>query len=274
MLRYVSVGEVIDKLLTFPSYRESFSEMDTLTDIDSCIRSIKGGVQLIEKCCLAEVRDGLTNYPADAMSVRMIFYQSKILKPVQYHGANNVLPNEYHDTNKEFILPKNTNSAYFNELLQQLSVRENIINQDYEVSKDELLESVSKNITYIVGVLRTQPICLSNHWYDDTPTCIKFSFQEGYVIIDYKAYAVDEKGYPLIYDEMNYKECLLYYCLYMFNLRREKLQDAIMYKQMYEQYLHRATNYIRRMDYQQMQQFADNWTNLLYNLNDKPYYKN
>lgn len=274
MNNYVSIREIIDKLLINKIYQKDFNQADTITWIGGAIRSIKGGVEVKESCCIMEVVDYMSGYPKGFVRLRNIFRNDKMLNRKQYLYNNNVIPTHFHDTDKTHIVNEKYTDSHFTELLHQLQVRDNIINENYNVNKQELLDTVSTNIDYLAGILRTETYQKSNEWFDDNPDCIKFSFEKGYVIYDYKTYVLDEEGLPKIYDNHEYKECLFYYCLYMNELSNGRYNEARELKQLYEQYLGRAINQIKRFTYKEADDFSDNWTNLLFNLNNKPYYQN
>lgn len=273
MNNYVSVRQVIDKLLAVKTYAKDYQLLDTLTWIEGAIRSIKGGVHVMDVCCLKEVNDYMTTYPENNVRIRNIYYENQLLERKQYVGNNIVIPNQQKDSN-EIHQSFTYTSSYFDELLKQLQVRENIIDSNYDISQGDLLEKVGNNISYLAGILRTEKIDKSKHWFDDNPKCIRFSFEKGYVVFDYKKWVTDDEGLPMIYDNHEYKECLFYYCLYMNELSNDRFNEARSHQANYEIYLGRAINQIRRMTDKQATQFADNWTNLLFNLNDKPFHQN
>ena len=277
MNSYVSVKQVIDKLLGNNIYQKNFNQADTISWIGDAIRSIKGGVELKDKVCLMEVKDYMCGYPKDYVRIRNIFRDNRLLKRKQYLHNNTLIPKERYDSDKgQSLDPYYYTSSAFDELMKQLQVRDNIINVNYEVNRQELLDGVYKNIDYLIGIIRTQNTHVSDEWFDDNTDCIQFSFETGYVVYDYKGYVLDENGLFKIYNNHEYLECLFYYCLYMNELNQGRYNEAILLQRNYETYLHRAINQIKRMSTKQMQDFSDNWTNLLFNLNDnqKPFYQN
>lgn len=273
MNSYVSVREVIDKLLTIKSYQKEFSYLDTLTWLAGAMQSIKGGVQVMDACCLMEVKDYTASYPKGYIRIRNIYHDGKLLERKQFRGNNVVIPGERYDSNKIPTL-LNAKSSYFDELMKQLDVKGKIATEIYDIPREELIEKVDTNINYLIGVLREQDVKLSVEWFDDNPHCVMFSFEQGWVIYDYKTYVVDEEGLPLVYNNHEYKECLFYYCLYMHYLSIEEFAKSREMKFEYEKYLARAINQIKRMTDKQMDDFSDNWTNLLFNLDNKPFYQN
>ncbi len=257
MRDYKSVKQVINKLLQIEEFEKNFNKAQALEWIGDGIFSIKGGVHLTDDICAIPVKDYIGDYPDNYMRIVDVYYQGQLLTRDQRDKESR----RHYDTNV---------SSEYIELLKQLQVRETILDEGYVNVDEELLEKSADNINFLANVVRRDEsvsVCLSE-WFEDKPNCIKLSFEQGTIIVDYKKFAVDHEGYPLVYDHFDYTECLFFYTMYMFCLSKGKLNEATFYETRYIKYLGKAQNHIKMMDTHQMEEFRLGWANMLRGINE------
>ena len=93
----------------------------------------------------------------------------------------------------------------------------------------------------------------------------KFSFEEGWVAIDYEAFALDDKGYPLIPDAVEYKEALSWYIISKMLLRglRHPVVNYEVAHQQWLKYAGQARNQSNMPDKDAYREFRKRWVTMI-----------
>lgn len=91
----------------------------------------------------------------------------------------------------------------------------------------------SYNVNKIKNVLFIDPNSTnyfrSGHSFKIENGWLKTSFKEGQVSMVYLAHPMDEEGYPLIPDEVSFKEALYWYCNYKYSYAKARLGELATY---------------------------------------------
>src|SRR5690625_1663624 len=94
---------------------------------------------------------------------------------------------------------------------------------------------------------------------------LKTSFETGWVLFQYKGFALDPDGYPLIPDAVEYKEALMWYIIMKMILRG--LQHPIIGYEAAEQrwlkYATQARNQSNMPDVSRYREFRDKWVTMI-----------
>lgn len=94
---------------------------------------------------------------------------------------------------------------------------------------------------------------------------IKFSFKDKWVAIEYKAFPLDEDGYPLVPDAAEYKEALSWYIMSKLLLQGKK-HPVIDYQhadQKWERKCVQARSAMNMPDKGQYRNFRDKWVSMI-----------
>ena len=103
-----------------------------------------------------------------------------------------------------------------------------------------------------------------SYWMNDD--IMKFTFESGTVLVRYKGFPRDNKGYPFVPDDQNFEEAAFWYILTRLFLRKYKHPDPQinwqLAKQQYNQYLEQARVSITFPSPDEMEEFVRNWTGI------------
>lgn len=101
----------------------------------------------------------------------------------------------------------------------------------------------------------------SSEYYYLIPNYIVTSFESGTIKIYYDAFPVDDEGFPLMPDEVHYKEALTFYCLYKL-LGRGYQHPVFNYESAFNQWMYykvRAINKGKNFTKDRLKMFEVNW---------------
>lgn len=110
---------------------------------------------------------------------------------------------------------------------------------------------------------------------------ITTSIQYGVMKIQYLSFPVDENGWPLVPDDVSFRDALFWKVAYHLSMRNPKallnprMQDMEYCRQMWNKYCVQARAAANMPDLSMMERFANNWLRL-FNVTDEyaTYYKN
>lgn len=96
---------------------------------------------------------------------------------------------------------------------------------------------------------------------------IKTSFEDFWIAIQYKAFALDNDGYPLIPDDVAYQEALSWYCTMKILQRGEKhpVIDWQTARQEWQRYCTQARNASNMPDKNEYREFYKRWVTMIPN---------
>lgn len=248
-----SVKEVINLLLQDKEYSKNFNEIDTINRIGHCTSLLKGGVETYLECCVIPVKDYIAPYPEDCVRLVTLFFNGEILSTDKSADSSQMIRYDNRITN-EYL-----------EFAKLLTVRENILNSNIE---EPDRSKIVDEITYYADFITKSSRVSKCFWYEPKTHCILTNIESGNLIVKYRKILKDENGYPYIYDEGNYKETLKYYCLWQDCLNNRDFRAAQQFEALYIRYKGKAENEIRAMNKEQYIEFADNWSNLIYQMRD------
>lgn len=117
--------------------------------------------------------------------------------------------------------------------------------------------------------LHDNALIKTKHYYEIVPGYIKTSFRYGEVNIAYYAMPVDKENYPLIPDEINYREACFWYIVYKLILSghdHKRLDMGTAY-QMWEKYCRQARSFANMPDLALLEKFKIQRLSLVPNVN-------
>ena len=100
---------------------------------------------------------------------------------------------------------------------------------------------------------------------------IQTSFSDGHICLSYKAFATDDECYPMIPDDISYREAMFWYITKMLLLRGDQLRNTKLTYEFadfkWKQYCTQARNAANYPDMDRYQNFMDQWVRLVPNMN-------
>jgi len=103
---------------------------------------------------------------------------------------------------------------------------------------------------------------------------ITTGFEYGFIEIEYLAFPTDERGWPLVPDDVSFRDALFWKAAYHISMRNPKslanprMQDMEYCRQMWNKYCTQARASANRPDLAQMERIKNNWLRLHNNRNE------
>jgi len=97
---------------------------------------------------------------------------------------------------------------------------------------------------------------------------IMTGFEYGLIEIEYLSFPVDDRGWPLVPDDVSFRDALFWKCAYHISMRNPKslanprMQDMEYCRQMWNKYCTQARASANRPDLAQMERLKNNWLRL------------
>lgn len=238
------------------------SEADCIEWIGDCIEAIGYHTGFDNKWYEYTVINNTIEQPCDLFDLNYILYNCKILH-------KGVIENEYRN------LGESPNNIILNDLINtKCKIIEELECCENE-TKTSLVESY-KNVNHkILSYLGMINHCHSKtNYFIDGHSCWKTNIEDNNkVIIYYKAFKLDEEGFPMIVNEYNYKQAVKYYILRSL-MEQGFVHQMLKYNDVYQitnNYIHKASNYGAKFNRIGAVNFLKAWTRVINNsvlLND------
>lgn len=272
--RYISSKAVIGKALMNFGITDSNLHSNALEWIGEGISEIGYHVGFINKWAAVSIQNHTLEYPEGFFRLNFVVYKGRKL-------LNGYRPNTAH-----YKKSGGENPETSLELFKLLDAKKNVIDYQYnKISEDDLYSCRSKDCNEIIDkdeldrlnkkirILTKEVLGTSfgscEEYYVITEGCIKTSVREGKAYVHYKAFPIDDYGYPLVLDEFKYKRALEYVIMERL-MRSGYTHPVLSYDRVAQDmkiYISKASNEHSKMTYERAQDFASNWTNMLFSLN-------
>lgn len=232
------------------------SKYDIVEFVGEAIELIGYHTGFINKIKKEKVLDYTIDLPCDFIHLNHIFYNGKVMTSNQHDRICN---------------NGNFHSEEFDDLIQFLhreeTKDESCDFEQIEISKERELNKL-QSLFYNLHLSGHKE---NHYYYLEGFNCFKTNLENDKIVyINYKAFPVDNDGFPLILDEINYKKGIEYYCV--MRLIEMGFQHPTFNYQtivsMSNNYIAKATNQNLKMTEKQMIDFSNKWTNLKYNIKD------
>lgn len=251
----VSSKYIISKVYRDANIDFSTFEYDAIEWIGEALDFIGSGMQLVKKEVWGVVESHKCKLPDDLAFLRTVFVVNNA--PLKENWESEEFPYDLEKVKnlKKHILPRQNNLN--TDALGEPST--DIVQKDYYENDDEDLYDNVK--TFKSGVTRTQ-----QEHYVLNPNYIHTTFETGLVLFAYKAFPVDEDGWPLVPDDSAFKEALTWYILQKLIMRGQYNNKQINYEiahQMWLKYCTQARNRATFPDLDGMEELLQSWTRMV-----------
>lgn len=207
-----------------------------------------------------EVIDFRVPRPEDMIALNNVYYNGVLLR----NTPLNVVPKRLDTDSNVYNMQK--------ELLMQLdaqvstSALGNLTLQQAEALKDNVI-NIEKGKKQL-DKFTTSFVTSNDYYFEETYSCIKTNVEEGFIVLQYTKFALDEDGSPSIIDTFKYREAVSFFVLYRLLMQGYKhpvlgLKDVMELK---DTYMRQARNEHKKMTNEQLANFKRNWANLTFNL--------
>ncbi len=258
----VSSRSIIQQLIS--RYGVTISKSDAIDWIGYAIEEIGYHVGFFSKVEKLKVVNYKIPIPCDFVSLNYFIYKGRKLK----YG----IPNNHVTTYEP--------SAEYDEVMGILNTNFKLELNDccVDVDKEEKeyhIETYKKRVAYLESEFKHLPID-TDFYYTNSGQGYGTNAKD-YVYMFYKAFPLDEDGFPLVINEVKYRNAIMKYvllCLLSSGYKHPVLDYPTVLRES-ELAISRAANEHFKMTNEQLEDFAGNWTNILFRIKSTyNYYSN
>ncbi len=283
--KHVSSKEIIRKV--FRDIKPSTADFvhDAIEWIGEALEHIGAAPQLCRKQCVIDIKDHKGCLPGDLYYINQVAVNSCVSPSVDTQI----------DTVVAQINTLNSNIVDYSEQLSTTTVTGADLN-DTRIASNNQLRDLNVNLEVLTNMYFTGGSCLSplqygattfhasihcdgcvneNIRYKDTYIIdcdhIKTSFATGKVCVSYMAFPTDEECYPMVPDDISYREAMFWYIYKKLVLsgtpgRNPKIGYEYA-EQMWQVYCTQARNAANYPDIDRYESFMNQWVRLVPDIN-------
>ena len=283
--KHVSSKEIIRKV--FRDMKPSTADFvhDAIEWIGEALEHIGASPQLCRKQCVIDIKDHKGCLPGDLYYINQVAVNSCVSSSVD--TQIDTVVNQIETLNSNIV-------TYSNQLITNTVTGADL--NDTRIASNNQLRDLNVNLEVLTNMYFTGGSCLSplqygastfhssihcdgcvneNIRYKDTYIIdcdhIKTSFATGKVCISYMAFPIDEECYPLVPDDISYREAMFWYIYKKLVLsgtpgRNPKIGYEYA-EQMWQVYCTQARNAANYPDIDKYESFMNQWVRLVPDIN-------
>ena len=270
---------------------------DAVEWIGEALEHIGASAQLVTQNCILDIKDHKTALPADLYYINQV----SINENERYMGVSTnidkirVLLGEYLETTgdqKDLIADTlktlvdgtvssnltDTGIQQARELTKTSSTIINEVNTRLAILENGYMEDANTMLAYCTtnfpealhceDCVNKTAKCKECYFVEDG--YLKTSFSSGKVCLSYKAFPTDAECYPLVPDDISYKEAMFWYIfkkLLLGGMQPANGFDYMTAHQQWQYYCTQARNAAVYPDIDRMESFMNQWVRLIPNIN-------
>lgn len=242
---------------------------DAIEWIGEALEHIGAAAQLEKKLCLVHINDFKGVLPADLYYVNQVSVNSSV-NPSIATELDDLLAK----VDDIYYLLENNPAQDLTYQLRDFNSRILVLENIYTSAETGLvpLSYCTTNFPQNIDC----PNCsntLTNYrdCYYLESDWVKTSFQKGKVCLSYMAFPTDDEGYPLVPDDISFKEAMFWYIHKKILLSGESITnngvDYLFADQQWKYYCTQARNAANYPDIGRMESFMNQWVRLIPNIN-------
>jgi len=250
---------------------------DAIEWIGEALEHIGAAGQLCQKQCVLEIKDHKTLMPADLYYINQVAINSSV-SPVTAKEID-TLTTKVNDLKDEIVaaqasgLEYSSTTSVLHEINARIVVLENVYFKD-----STQMQPLQYGASTFHKSMHCDDCVNENANYEETyiVDCdyIKTSFETGKICISYMAFPTDEDCYPLVPDDISFKEAMFWYIYKKLLLslvsQPENKRNGIDYsfaEQQWKYYCTQARNAVNFPDIDKYESFMNQWVRLIPNIN-------
>lgn len=237
---------------------------DAVEWIGEALEHIGSSAQLVTKTCIVDIKDYKGALPADMYYINQVAINDT-------EGAESMAANidAIRDELDNILEGGANSSAQLNEVNARLHVIENSY---METNSLTLLAYCTTNFPKSIhceNCVNERTVGEDCYYVDDN--MIKTSFSRGKVCLSYTAFPIDDDCYPMVPDDISFKEAMFWYVYKKMLLGgMPPTNNGIDYgfaEQQWKYYCTQARNTANYPDIDRYESFLDQWVRLIPNIN-------
>ena len=235
---------------------------DAIEWIGEALEHIGASPQLVTKTCVLDIKEYQTLLPNDLYYINQVAIHS---------GAEAEAIGSQMDAIREQL--DNILEGENDYELNRINARLHVLESQYSASGQvHLLSYCSTNFPkniHCENCVNENAVHLDCYYVDNDR--IKTSFHTGKVCLSYTAFPLDDECYPLVPDDISYKEAMFWYVYKKMLLGRGELAnngiDYVFAEQQWKYYCTQARNAANFPDIDRYEAFMNQWVRLIPNIN-------
>tara|TARA_R110000744_G_scaffold165298_1_gene282403 strand:+ start:180 stop:1103 length:924 start_codon:yes stop_codon:yes gene_type:complete len=283
--KHVSSKEIVRKVFRDMKPNNADFIHDAIEWIGEALEHIGASPQLCRKQCVVDIKDHKACLPGDLYYINQVAVNSCVSSSVD--TQIDTVVNQIETLNSNIV-------TYSNQLITNTVTGADL--NDTRIASNNQLRDLNVNLEVLTNMYFTGGSCLSplqygastfhssihcdgcvneNIRYKDTYIIdcdhIKTSFATGKVCISYMAFPIDEECYPLVPDDISYREAMFWYIYKKLVLsgtpgRNPKIGYEYA-EQMWQVYCTQARNAANYPDIDKYESFMNQWVRLVPDIN-------
>ena len=267
------------KVIIRKIFRDIKPQSDTWIDdaiewIGEALEHIGAAPQLSQKQCILTIADHKVLLPTDLYYINQVAVNNSV-SPVNSAELDD-LTTKVKEL-KEAIVDAQANNLEYSDTASVLhEINNRIVVLENVYFKDETkLQPLQYGASTFHKSMHCEGCVNENTQYEDTyivdSDYIKTSFQSGKICLSYMAFPTDEDCYPLVPDDISFKEAMFWYVYMKILLSNPQFKangiDYTFAEQRWKYYCTQARNAANYPDIDRYESFMNQWVRLLPNIN-------
>ena len=247
---------------------------DAVEWVGEALEHIGAAPQLCQKQCLLIIENHKVLMPTDLYYINQVSINNSV-SPIDSNELDTLI--EKVEALKDQIADAQANSLEYSDtaaILHEINSRIVILENVY-FSNDNNMQPLQYGASTFHGSMHCEGCINENVQYEDTyiVDCdyIKTSFVSGKICLSYMAFPLDEDCYPLIPDDISFKEAMFWYIYKKLLLGNPEFKSSqIGYEfaeAQWKYYCTQARNAANYPDIAKYESFMNQWVRLIPNLN-------
>tara|TARA_R110000851_G_scaffold298101_1_gene453542 strand:+ start:1102 stop:1986 length:885 start_codon:yes stop_codon:yes gene_type:complete len=247
---------------------------DAIEWIGEALEHIGSAPQLSKKQCVLTVTDHKVLLPTDLYYINQVAVNNTV-SPVNSKELDGLISKV--KELKEAIVDAQANSLEYSNtssVLHEINTRIVVLENVY-FSENSSLQPLQYGASNFHKSMHCEGCVNENSSYEDTYIIdndyIKTSFVSGKICLSYMAFPTDEDCYPLVPDDISFKEAMFWYVYKKILLSNPRFKNnGIDYgtaEQQWQKYCTQARNAANYPDIDRMESFMNQWVRLVPDLN-------
>ena len=250
---------------------------DAIEWIGEALEHIGSATQLSQKQCVLNVSNHKILMPTDLYYINQVAINNSV-SPTSSNELN-TLTTKVKDLKQSIVdaqaagLEYSSTTSVLNDINARIVVIENIY-----FKNSNQLQPLQYGASTFHKSMHCEGCVNENTSYEETyiidSDYIKTSFESGQICLSYTAFPTDEDCYPLVPDDISFKEALFWYIykkiLLSFTSAPETKRNGIDYtfaEQQWKYYCTQARNAANYPDIDRYESFMNQWVRLIPNIN-------
>ena len=246
---------------------------DAVEWIGEALEHIGASTQLIQKQCVLDITNYKVSLPADLYYINMVAKNGSISSG---HAQNlDSLITKVSELKEQIIIAQADGKEYsatttvLHEINNRIVVLENVY---FENSNS--LQPLQYGASVFHRSLHCDSCVNENAEHEDTyiidANYIKTSFESGKICISYKAIPTDDDCFPLVPDDISYREAMFWYVYKKLLMLNPKFKnngiDYAFAEERWQNYCTQARNAANYPDIDRYESFMNQWVRLIPNM--------